>query len=587
MTHLAVKQSIPDTNHAIEIAPRIWWVGHQIPGDIFQCHAYLIENGDQSLLFDPGSALTFRQTLRKIEEVVPFSKIRYFVCHHQDPDITGALPLIDSMISRDDAVLVTHWRAAALLKHLDLKLPMWQIDSKDWTLDIGGRRLRFLFTPYLHFPGAFCTFDEESGILFSSDLFGGFTEEFSLFARDESYFESIRPFHEHYMPSRDILLHGLLTIEKEPIRMIAPQHGSIIPEHLVTFMIEKLKGLECGLYLMAKNDSNIERLMELNRIVRDSMKAMILYREFGDVARHLSSLAQGILPIDTLEFYFQRGDEELLHFTPQNHYHGETVPHAAFFPSIFGDGEKGELSYTMMTLSQPEGTCRALAIPLDSTDDNEWRAAALFLLSEEVEISDEINEILGQLRMPLSVAVEREAIYRTLESDRDKIYEQSIRDTLTGLYTRLYMKDAVERLLGIHDRDATSGVALVMIDVDHFKAVNDTYGHATGDEVLKKVAGTMLENARSVDIPVRYGGEEFCLFIPVESVANGTIAAERVREAVGRLRFTKEEQSFSVTISAGVALHRKGETLLELIKRADRAIYDAKESGRNRVCMAK
>jgi len=117
----------PDTAYAIEIADHIWWVGHYLKDDVFQCHVYLIEHGDQSILFDPGSKLTFSHTLQKIEELIPFSSIRYFVCHHQDPDITASLPRIDAMISRDDAVLVTHWRAWALLKHYDLKhLAVWK-----------------------------------------------------------------------------------------------------------------------------------------------------------------------------------------------------------------------------------------------------------------------------------------------------------------------------------------------------------------------------------------------------------------------------------------------------------------------------
>jgi hypothetical protein len=214
--------------------------------------------------------LTFRHTLRKIEEVVPFSHIRYFVCHHADPDIAGALPFIDEMIDRQDAVLITHWRSRMLLKHYDLRLPFWLVDEHDWQLQLADRRLHFVFTPYAHFPGAICTFDTHAGVLFSSDIFGGLTDEFSLFAKDEGYFEAMRPFHEHYMPSREVLGHAMAQIEQHPVRLIAPQHGSIIPEHLVDFMVTKLKMLDCGLYLMAKDSSDIQRLLRLNQTLRDA-----------------------------------------------------------------------------------------------------------------------------------------------------------------------------------------------------------------------------------------------------------------------------------------------------------------------------
>jgi flavorubredoxin len=203
-----------DTRHAVEIAPRIWWVGEILADDPFQCHVYLLEQGDQSVLFDPGSRLTLSGTLRKIVEVMPINRIRYYVCHHQDPDITAAMPLIDELIERKDAVLVTHWRAQALLKHYALRMPFWLVDEHDWRLPLEDRELQFIFTPYAHFPGAFCTFDPKSRILFSSDLFGGFTTQPTLVARDESHFEAIRPFHEHYMPSRDILGYALAQIDR-------------------------------------------------------------------------------------------------------------------------------------------------------------------------------------------------------------------------------------------------------------------------------------------------------------------------------------------------------------------------------------
>ena len=77
--------NLAETHHAIEIADRFWWVGHAQVDVIFQCHVYLIEQGDQSVLLDPGSVPTFRHTLRKIEEIIPFNHIRYFICPHQDP----------------------------------------------------------------------------------------------------------------------------------------------------------------------------------------------------------------------------------------------------------------------------------------------------------------------------------------------------------------------------------------------------------------------------------------------------------------------------------------------------------------------
>ncbi len=567
---------------AVEIAERTWWVGHYLPGDAFQCHVYLIEHGDQSVLIDPGSALTFAHTLKKIETIIPFSHIRYFICHHQDPDITGALNLIDRMVARDDAVLITHWRAAALLKHYDLKrLPFWLVEEHDWELALGNRLLHFTLTPYMHFPGAFTTFDAATGVLFSSDIFGGFTEKWRLFAEDEAYFDDIRAFHEHYMPSRDIVQHGLREIEKWPIRLIAPQHGSIIREPLVRFMFRKLKGLDCGLYLMARGDTNVRRLMAINRMLRQALNAIMLYRDFRDIVHHLLPAVSEVLRVESLEFYAGQG-ENAVYLGPANRYRGEEVMPPPFFATAFAKPPGQEkLRYCRR---EPGGD--RLLVPL-AFEGNSVRALAVLTLKADADISPEVDEAIGQLCDPLMVAVEREVIYRGVERERDELYLRSIHDPLTGLYSRYYMHDAVERMLASHDRGVISGVALVMLDVDYFKCVNDTYGHSTGDAVLETLGRALLNACRRVDIPVRVGGEEFAAFIISRNKREGVQLAERLRSHFEQQRFVCEGREFKVTLSAGVANHLKGaEDIQDLIRRADKALYEAKESGRNCVCTA-
>jgi len=593
-----------DTQHAVEIANRVWWVGHYLPGDKFQCHVYLIENGNESVLIDPGSQLTFDGTLRKIEEVMPFSQIRYFICHHQDPDIAGAMSLVEQKIEREDCLLITHWRVAALLKHYALITPFWLIEENGWKLELGSRTLQFIFTPYLHFPGAFCTFDNSSKMLFSSDLFGAFTEDWSLFAEDESHFENIRPFHEHYMPSREIMLHALLEIERYPISMIAPQHGSIIKGRLVNYMIEKLKGLECGLYLINKDVEDVQRLSNINQTLRDIMSLMVIYRKFSDIASPLLELSQRLLPVERLEFFVLLENKQVLHLTPLTHYRGDVIPSPSFCEGIWQldqkDMQKNYLECNEKTTDRfmasfVDQDCEFLEVergyllvPLFSSREHGPQALGVFHLSEDVEISVELDQMIGQLSVPLAVATEREAIYRMIELERDKMYERSIRDPLTSLYTRSYMQDSVQRLLSIHNRDAWANIVLVICDIDHFKHINDTYGHVIGDKVLKAVGSVLLGEIRSTDIPVRYGGEEFAIFMPMQTVEAGVQFAERLRQKIEKIKFlsTDKKKRFSVTISVGVASHQQKESLQKLIQRADEKMYQAKDSGRNKVCVA-
>ena len=154
--------------------------------------------------------------------------------HHQDPDIVGCFSTLEKIMPKRERYIVTHWRAEMLLKHYMWKTPFYLVDQNDWKLKAGDVELEFIFTPYAHFPGAFVTKEKKSEIIFSSDLFGGLTEEFSLYAKDvDSYFEAAKPFHKHYMPSREVLHHALNQVQKNNPSMIAPQHGSIIKKEFI------------------------------------------------------------------------------------------------------------------------------------------------------------------------------------------------------------------------------------------------------------------------------------------------------------------------------------------------------------------
>lgn len=577
----------------VQIAERIWWVGHILPDDPFQCHVYLIENGDQSVLVDPGSMLTFRHTLAKIEQILPFSRIRYFICHHQDPDITSCLPLIDQISNRGDAMILSHWRAIALLKHLGLNMPFTCVEKMGWRIDLGGRELEFIFTPYLHFPGAFCTFDSASKILFSSDLFGGFTEKWQLFATDEKYFEDIRPFHEHYMPSRDILFNGLCKLEKYPLELIAPQHGSIIPKKLISFIFDKLKTIECGLFLMTHSSSDVKRLTKLNAILQAFLQAMATYKDFKEIAKICFSQIQQILPVLHVDFLARQNDDSLICLSCKDNLSLGTEGISPEIADIFTSNRQ---SWVYCPLPEPlDIACNgkacspseyadSLNIPLVESGGQRVIGLAILKFSGPFAIDDETKDLLVQLAVPLSVAVERELIYRSLEFERQKYYEQSIRDPLTRLYTRIYMHESVRRLLNIHDRNPSAAVAIISLDIDHFKTVNDNFGHLAGDEVLQEFAAILIQETRAEDIQVRLGGEEFAVFIVDDTPLVVLEIAERIRKKFSLLQLGGIMQGYRFSVSCGAVIRKQQETLQDVLHRADTALYRAKKNGRNQVC---
>ncbi len=586
-------------DEAIRLSDHVWWVGHVLQDDKFQCHVYLIENGTESVFVDPGSKLTFRYVLKKIETIVPFNHIRYFICHHQDPDITGALGLIDQLVTRADAIIISHWRAIALLKHYDLELPMWCVEKNNWQLTLSeGRKLEFIFTPYLHFPGAFCTFDRQSRILFSIDIFGAFVEDSSLFADDESYFEGIKFFHEHYMPSREILVNGLCRLEKYPVKMIAPQHGFIIPEPMVNFYFNQLKNIDCGLYMMAQTNTDILHLSGLNRILKNFMSTMIFYRSFSDISRSLLELIRDILPIETFECYAINESDMILHIAEESLFRGVEAEPPEKFKGLIGiektAWEKKFGSYLVLETHNPaednssnSGKIQSVILPLISSENMKVHGIAIIRFSGPIVLDSETAATLTRIADPLSVAVEREMIQRSMEIEKQKFYKQAIKDSLTGLYTRVYMNEAASRLFSLQDRNPSTGIAVIMFDIDLFKRINDTYGHNEGDIVLKSISGIILDAVRNSDIPVRIGGEEFAVFIAGEDAKQAVQIAERIRSSILQLALPPPLDKEHFSISAGVTFRTPGQSIKQVLYQADMALYEAKQTGRNKVVVSK
>jgi diguanylate cyclase (GGDEF)-like protein len=164
------------------------------------------------------------------------------------------------------------------------------------------------------------------------------------------------------------------------------------------------------------------------------------------------------------------------------------------------------------------------------------------------------------------------------------IRESSVRDYLTGLYNRRHLFEAGEAIFARTLREHTS-LAAVMLDIDHFKQVNDTYGHLAGDRVLTQVAATLGRGLRRADLIGRYGGEEFCILLPEIDRAALADKLEALRASVAATLITHATERLTVTISLGATLET-GDSLQSMIDRADACLYQAKEGGRNRCVLA-
>jgi diguanylate cyclase (GGDEF)-like protein len=201
-----------------------------------------------------------------------------------------------------------------------------------------------------------------------------------------------------------------------------------------------------------------------------------------------------------------------------------------------------------------------------------------------VELTHSYENVVRRLEILLK---EKEELTLKLADANDQLERLARTDALTGLANKRALEEALYRDLSRADRDKTN-LAVAIVDVDHFKQVNDRHGHSVGDIVLARVAQLLATNLRSGDLATRYGGEEFVLILPGSNAFGAKLAAERLRKVLEKSPIAVPGEPLTITASFGVAsvcgpgCGRSGKELLE---RADAALYAAKRNGRNRVVM--
>ena len=159
------------------------------------------------------------------------------------------------------------------------------------------------------------------------------------------------------------------------------------------------------------------------------------------------------------------------------------------------------------------------------------------------------------------------------------------RDSLTGLYNRSMSEEHLE-LAVLRARRSDGGAVFAMIDIDAFKGINDTYGHPTGDRVIVTLARLLQQRLRKTDIVGRYGGEEFAVVLPDTDLDAAREVLDRIRQSFAQVRHAYAKGEFSVTFSCGIAAYPRYGEISPLCDAADKALYRAKEGGRNRVVVA-
>jgi len=234
---------------------------------------------------------------------------------------------------------------------------------------------------------------------------------------------------------------------------------------------------------------------------------------------------------------------------------------------------------TRSELRLPDKPSRYLDLRVTPLYDDDQRLSGRLIIFRDVTDRKEVEKDLRHAMDRLQTQLIEIGLLQS------QLREQAIRDALTNLFNRRYLEETLERELARAVREVYP-LCIVMMDIDHFKDVNDTYGHEAGDLVLKTLAETVTKQSRQGDFVCRFGGEEFVLVMPNINI---DVAKERVNslhKSISSLYIPFGRFNLNITMSMGISWYPKhGETKENLLRTADRALYTAKNSGRNRVAV--
>lgn len=490
---------------AVDLGNGIHWIGICDTINELHCNPYIIIDNDEAVLIDPGSAIDFNHVLENVKSLVPIENIRHFILHHQDPDLCSAVPLFER--HGLNALAVTHWRTSLMVKYYGMSSDFYIVNENDNILTLSsGRTLEFIHTPYLHFPGAIVTFDHQSGTLFSSDLFGAISGHWELFA-DERYMEVMKSFHEHYVPGNELIRPIMEIFLQMPIKMICPQHGSIIQNNIKDYIIA-LRDLECGVFLnpikkhlfQSGGYAGVSNVI-LKRLISTYGKEAV-YNTFRDSSFSLDP-DTGLIKDFSIK--------------------GEDIWQEVF-SRIYSAG-----GIRWLTVIEP--LVKKIVKEYDIQLPSIYGAATI----DEQRRSEKLEEEIKSLR----------SINEQLKDNIELTNNRLIKDSTTELYNQRFFEPYLANLLR---NKSGRNLAVLFVSVDDMKQINTDYGEESGDEVLKSVAYLLLNEKEDNHYVFRLGGPLFAYLIVLKTDEEPVEEAERIRTSIESSKIFLQKITASVGI---------------------------------------
>lgn len=512
------------------------------------CNPYLIVDGDEGVLIDPGSVLDFEDVYENVCSIISLEKIKYVILHHQDPDFCSAVPLFEKAGAKFE--IVTHWRTQTLVKYYGIQSNYYIINENEFKLTLAsGRTLGFVLTPYLHFPGAFTSYDYQSRILFSSDLFGAFSYEWSLYAKGD-YIEKMKTFHEHYMPANSIIRPVMELFLGMEINMIAPQHGSIIKENIIAH-IKELRDLECGTLL--------------NPIKRDLAKSGGYMAICSTVLKRLGSIFNQE-SVRELVADLDLTLDDNLNITDYN-VTGDVLWNMIFERILARKGT----TWLMVIEPLTETLAKEYDIPMPEVFSSHIKKA-----EEEASSLNEQNRMLKEINNRLETSI---------QESQNKL----IRCDITGLYNFSFFKNYLaSEINSILIDSSGQNPGLIIISLDNIERIEYLYGHDEVEEIQRNVVFLLESLKTGNDIFFKLQGVVFACYLPQTSKEAAQAFAEKIRNTIA----ASEKFIEKITASIGLALLSEIHATAEHSENPAEGFYNvaamrariARNMGRNIVC---
>ena len=536
------------TTRTEEIAAGIYWVGGCAQDGGLHCNPYLIVDGDEGVLIDPGSVLDFEDVYENVCSIISLEKIKYVILHHQDPDFCSAVPLFEKAGAKFE--IVTHWRTQTLVKYYGIQSNYYIINENEFKLTLAsGRTLGFVLTPYLHFPGAFTSYDYQSRILFSSDLFGAFSYEWSLYAKGD-YIEKMKTFHEHYMPANSIIRPVMELFLGMEINMIAPQHGSIIKENIIAH-IKELRDLECGTLL--------------NPIKRDLAKSGGYMAICSTVLKRLGSIFNQE-SVRELVADLDLTLDDNLNITDYN-VTGDVLWNMIFERILARKGT----TWLMVIEPLTETLAKEYDIPMPEVFSSHIKKA-----EEEASSLNEQNRMLKEINNRLEISI---------QESQNKL----IRCDITGLYNFSFFKNYLaSEINSILIDSSGQNPGLIIISLDNIERIEYLYGHDEVEEIQRNVVFLLESLKTGNEIFFKLQGVVFACYLPQTSKEAAQAFAEKIRNTIA----ASEKFIEKITASIGLALLSEIHATAEHSENPAEGFYNvaamrariARNMGRNIVC---